>query len=283
MPSNKKRKRDVNGSELSGSKKKNPTDDQKKRESTPKEKDVFGSFPIIVARKTRSYFVSFANILNITLPLMNWLMGNNVKYEPKDIEKAIDSLFERDHKRFLKLLSGDIEVGKFGAIFIPMVFFSDIPALIDTKEFQRRKGNGDLLLMDYSKDGQMQGEGPERKVFQALQAYFWKTGDACLVLRGHRFLYNQNYQEKDFIILNLTKGYVMVIEVKASNNGFTKAKLQLKDSKERVEAVFNSVNGMSDAWQYAGVCYIDAGDCNSTHDFVINGSDQLDFKVLKPK
>ena len=140
-----------------------------------------------------------------------------------------------------------------------------------------------FLSRDYKASGQLQGDVAERKVYQALQEYFDKTKDACLVVHSHSFLYNQNFEEKDFMILNLTKGYVMVIEVKASNNGFPKAKQQLKDGKERVQAVFNSVESMSDDWQYVGVCYIDKGDCNSTHDFVINGIDKLDFQSIESK
>ena len=79
---------------------------------------------------------------------------------------------------------------------------------------------------DHIASGQLRGDVAERKVFQALQEYFDKTKDACLVLHSHSFLYKQNFQEKDFVILNLTKGYVMVIEVKASSNGFSKAKHQ---------------------------------------------------------
>ena len=50
-------------------------------------------------------------------------MGNYVNFDPKDIEKAIEFLFERDHEIFLLLLSGEIKVGEFGPIFVPRLFF----------------------------------------------------------------------------------------------------------------------------------------------------------------
>ena len=272
------------------------------------DKTVLGQFPINVP-KHEPYNVCLANLLKITLPLISWLMGNNENYQPKDIKDAIDFLFERDHQIFMKLLSGEIEVEKFGPIFFPMVFFSSTPDVLDPDDFQRRRIqvqrnstgtltwifskfadilkwtsiNGNPAPRDYVASGQLQGDVAERKVYRALQDYFDKTKDACLVIHSHSFLYNQNFEEKDFIVLNLTKGYVMVIEVKASNNGFPKAKQQLKDGKERVQAVFNSVNGMSNDWQYVGVCYIDKGDSNSTHDFVINGIYKLDFQSIESK
>ena len=282
----------------------------KRKQPIPRieDKEVLGPFSIIIAKHV-PYFVSDENLQKITANLIGWLMGNNVNIDAKEIQKAIDFLFERDHQIFLKLLSEKIEVGKFGPVFVPAVFFSKIPDVLDPDDFQRRRIqaqgnstgtlpwtfsesadklkwisiNGNPVPRDYKASGQLQGDLAERKVYRALQDYFDKTKDACLVIHSHSFLYNQNFEEKDFIILNLTKGYVMVIEVKASNNGFPKAKQQLKDGKERVQAVFNSVENMSDDWQYVGVCYIDAGDCTSTHDFVINGIDDLDFQSIESK
>ena len=279
----------------------------KRKQPIPRieDKEVLGPFPIIVTYVP--FFVSNANLQKITANLINWLMGNNVNIDRKEIQKAIDFLFERDHEIFLLLLQGKITVKDFGPIYVPMIFFTKIPDVLIPKDFEDKRNKaktwdsnshdyqiseqaqklkmikigGNPVPRDHISSGQLLGDLAERKVFQALQKYFDKTRDACLVLHGHSFLYNQNFQEKDFIILNLTKGYVMVIEVKASNNGFPKAKQQLKDSKERVQAVFNSVENMSNAWQYIGVCYFDAGDCDSTHDFVINGIDQLDFLSIE--
>ena len=289
-------------------------DMKKRKQPIPRiaDNEVLGPFRIIVVNHV-PYFVSDVNRQKITANLIKWLMGNSVNFEPKDIQKAIDFLFKRDHEIFLLLLSGEVEVGKFGPIFVPMVFFTQMPDVLNPDEFEERRTqaqcnvnrnltqilsyhisklaenlkwifiNETPVPRDYIASGILPGDVAERKVFRALQEYFEKNRDACLVLHSHSFLYNQNFQEKDFIVLNLTKGYVMVIEVKASNNGFPKAKQQLRDSKERVQAVFNSVKGMSDDWHYVGVCYIDAGDCDSTHPFVINGFKQLDLQIIESK
>ena len=71
------------------------------------DKEVLGPFPIIVV-KHESYFVCDANLQKITVNLINWLMGNNANIDPKEIKKAIDFLFERDHEIFLFLLQEKI-------------------------------------------------------------------------------------------------------------------------------------------------------------------------------
>ena len=111
----------------------------KRKQPIPRieDKEVLGPFPIIVAYVP--YFVCDANLQKITVNLINWLMGNNVSIDRKEVQKAIDFLFERDHKAFLLLLSGEIKVEEFGPIFFPMVFFSSTPDVLDPYEFQKRR------------------------------------------------------------------------------------------------------------------------------------------------
>ena len=285
----------------------------KRKQPVPRveDKEVLGQFPIIVSYKP--YLVCDANREKITKNLIKWLMGNNVSFDPEQTQAAIDFLFARDHSVFLQLLEGKITIDEFDPIFVPPVFFSQAPDVLNPDEFSTRRKNAiqgsDLGLLhrityqftrmanalkwtiingiplprDYISAGTLQGDVAERNVFKALQEYFDEVKDACLILHSHSFLYNQNFKEKDFIILNLTKGYIMVIEVKASFKYFAKAKVQLKDSKERVQAVFNSVENMSDEWQYIGLCYIDAGDCGSISDFVINGIQRFDLQSIELK
>ena len=284
----------------------------KRKQPVPRveDKEVLGQFPIIVSYEP--YIVCDANREKITKNLIKWLMGNNVSFDPEQTQAAIDFLFARDHSVFLQLLEGKITIGEFDPIFVPPVFFSQAPDVLNPDEFSTRRKNaqgsdqgllqrityqfsrmanalkwtiinGIPLPRDYISAGTLQGDVAERNVFKALQEYFDEVKDACLILHSHSFLYNQNFKEKDFIILNLTKGYIMVIEVKASFKYFAKAKVQLKDSKERVQAVFNSVENMSDEWQYIGLCYIDAGDCGSINDFVINGIQRFDLQSIELK
>ena len=183
---------------------------KKRKQPIPRieDKEVLGPFPITIDMHV-PYFVCDENRQKITVNLVKWLMGNNVNFDPGEIQKAIDFLFERDHEAFLLLLSGKIEVGDFGPVFVPMVFFSQMPDVLNPEEFgarriqamQKSSGNfkqrfshqfskmarisgwintNDIPVpRDYIKAGTLQGDVAERKVFYVLQEYFEKTKDAC--------------------------------------------------------------------------------------------------------
>merc|ERR1711860_58552 len=124
---------------------------------------------------------------------------------------------------------------------------------------------------DHEGHGDLSGDKWERFLYNALKKYFEDTKDACLIIHGHSFLHENNFKEKDFIVLNLSKGYVMNIEVKASHKQFDHAKEQIKDCRKRIQAVLDCIPGMSSLWKFIGVCCI--GDGSYNHDFIINGSD----------
>ena len=92
---------------------------RKRKQPIPRiaDNEVLGPFRIIVVKHV-PFFVCDANRQKITANLIKWLMGNYVNFDPKDIEKAIEFLFKRDHEIFLLLLSGKIKVGEFGPIFV---------------------------------------------------------------------------------------------------------------------------------------------------------------------
>ena len=57
------------------------------------------------------------------------------------------------------------------------------------------------------------GDDAEKKVFYALKRYFKTTGDDVLIIHSHKFFHNSSNNnekptnnEKDFIIVNLSKG-----------------------------------------------------------------------------
>ena len=69
--------------------------------------------------------------------------------------------------------------------------------------------------MDFGKDFDIDGT---EDIGTSLKRF-----DACLIIHVHALLYEDNIQEKDFIIVNLTKGYIVDIEVKASYKKFDHA------------------------------------------------------------
>ena len=98
------------------------------------------------------------------------------------------------------------------------------------------------------------GQHAERIMFYALKKYFESTKDDVVVLHSHKFLQNSN--EKDFIVINLSKGYVMAIEVKtsASIGNFQKAHKQLFDTKNSIESIFGSICAETE-WLFLGVFF----------------------------
>merc|ERR1712062_19256 len=74
---------------------------KKRKQPIPRieDKEVLGSFPITIDMHV-PYFVCDENRQKITVNLVKWLMGNNVNFDPGEIQKAIDFLFERDHEAF---------------------------------------------------------------------------------------------------------------------------------------------------------------------------------------
>lgn len=247
--------------------------------------NVLGVFALLVTYQP--YFVSEAN-RNKIQSLVTYLLGNTIKVSSET--EAIDALFLRDHEDFVKLLNKKITIEQFGSTFLPPVFFSKAPDVIHSEEFGykiaiAKETHKAMPKTDHLVAGTLQGDMAERKVFDQLKNHFDFHKDACLILHSHYFLQGNNAPEKDFIILNLSKGYIMIIEVKATAKYFAKAKDQLKDSRERVQALFNTFEHMSNEWKYVGVCYIDNGDCGFYNGFVIHGFDEFltSFKNIEDK
>ena len=52
----------------------------------------------------------------------------------------------------------------------------------------------------------VRGDIAERSMFFQLEKYYKSTGDDVLIIHSHKFLNKETNNEKDFIVLNLTKG-----------------------------------------------------------------------------
>jgi hypothetical protein len=79
-------------------------------------------------------------------------------------------------------------------------------------------------------------------MFNALQMHFNQTKDDVLVLSSHKFLNEISNNEKDFINVYLSKGYVCIVEVKANSRKFQTAKKQFFDSKDRLAEVSSELS-----------------------------------------
>ena len=210
-----------------------------------------------------------------------FFMGNGIKI--KDAREAARHLLFRDHKD-LAYLNIDYYNGKLGAKFLPPMFFSGIPKVSNFKEYQEHYATKAEKGL-YS--DQIKGVLAEKFVFNELKKYHGNSKDDVLIVHSHKFLGSKTTKEKDFIILNLSKGYIFIIEVKANANKFQLAKKQLLDSKERIEELFGTLGLNSPSWKYAGVFIAQDGsvdsvfNCNDCSKFAIIGLDNLSEKLKR--
>ena len=199
-----------------------------------------------------------------------FFMGNGINL--KDPNEASKHLLKRDHED-LSTLHVDYKNGKLGPKFLPPIFFSEVPKVINFKEYEdfyRNKGTKGQF------SDRVKGAVAEKFVFYELKKFYDGTKDDVLVIHSHRFL-DVDSKEKDFVIVNLSKGYIFVIEVKANAKKFKNAERQLKHAKSKVEELLYAMGMKSPAWKYAGVFIAQEGpedfifDCENCSMFAIVG------------
>ena len=171
-----------------------------------------------------------------------FFMGNG--FVTTDFAEAANKLLQRDHKAFLHLLE-HYSHGGLGAYFVPNVFFSEVPKVID---YGADKG----AAYNAKYTNHIRGDDAEKEVYKKLKLYFEGNKDDVLILHSHKFLNDESNNEKDFILLNLSKGYILVVEVKSSSSQYAKGKKQLLDTKERIAEIVGNVMATT-KWKFAGV------------------------------
>ena len=112
-----------------------------------------------------------------------------------DPKEAGDILLHRDHRK-IAALTQKYYPGKLGVYMVPPMFYGEVPQAIKLSEYKVEKHQD-----------RVRGDIAERKMFYALQEYYRITGDDVLVVHSHKFrVVDDTNNEKDFILLNLTKG-----------------------------------------------------------------------------
>jgi hypothetical protein len=174
-----------------------------------------------------------------------FFLGHGIK--TKDKIKAASDLLHRDHPKVIRFLK-EYGPGKLGTYFVPSMFFSSNPDIIDLYKYESRtQGKGkhkDLV----------KGQIAEQVMFRKLKKYYENSNDDVIVLHSHTFLQSQS--EKDLIVVNGTKGYIMAIEIKASasSGNCQKAKKQLLETKDIIEKIIGEI-GSYTKFLFAGVFY----------------------------
>ena len=87
----------------------------------------------------------------------------------------------------------------------------------------------------------VKGERAEKKVFQALEKYFSSTNEEVVVFYSFNFMGYEEATgyEKDFILMNFTKRYIMPLEVK-TNFHLPSLKKAVKQAKLFIPSILNT-------------------------------------------
>ena len=123
----------------------------------------------------------------------NFFLGHGIK--TNDPKEAAKIFLKRDHEKLLKLLL-EYYHGKLGVYMVPPMFFGQVAEAINSSE----------KALSLAAADNVRGDIAERKAFYALKQYFTDTGDDVLIIHSHKFLQSGQNNEKDFIIINLSKG-----------------------------------------------------------------------------
>ena len=178
-----------------------------------------------------------------------------------DIVEAIKKVMRRDWPH--------LEEGRIGQIFVPKIFLSKYPEVIDFDKFLEKvkaieekpeKTQEEKQLI--KKMMHIKGERAERKVYNSIKKFYTERNEDVLVVRGLKFmkLTNQSQDEiedfeKDFLVINLTWRYVMGLEVKSclSSNTFGSSKKQINGCKELFDEWLGGTFKEENGWVFLGV------------------------------
>ena len=132
-------------------------------------KKHLGIFPIIHT------FEIPTNVKKNQKILQKFFFGNGIKIN-NNVKEAKKLLLERDHQDIASLINGYVQ-GKLGTKIVPPFCLSKNQA--------------------------------EREMFDALKTFYNGNGDDVVILHSHMLMGPNIPQEKDFIVLNLTKGTLL--------------------------------------------------------------------------
>ena len=140
----------------------------------------------------------------------------------------------------------------------------------------------------------VKAEKAEKKVFKAIEKYFSNINEEVVVLYSFYFMgtmgaKNLEPREKDFILVNLTKRYIMPLEVKTTyhKEALKKALKQVGDTMKLMNEWVGGDLTEECGWQYIPViCFesrideVEQEFCSESIKYIIYG-DELDDQVEK--
>ena len=202
--------------------------------------------------------------------------------------EAADIILKRNFPDTLELKDvnkATFQPGKIGVIKVPKIFLSEIPHISEPNEYENlsMKKSGKKLTKE-EKDV-IKKETAERVVLEGLFKYF-DSKEEDLYIFTNQYLRKKTYWEKDALIVNLTRGYILVIEAKtyltkrkfidSSDSSYEKAKRQMRNTFDIVKNYISK--NLQRRWKLVRIIYAteigsDMYVCPSCNPFVISRMD----------
>ena len=121
------------------------------------------------------------------------------------------------------------------------------------------------------------GERAEKKLFSGLKSYFDSCDEEVLVFYNLTFMGPKDGRdmkpcEKDFVLVNLTKRYIMPLEVKATmnHNSLRKAISQIEDAKNLISDWAGGDLTECCGWRFVPAIYIEEELSNTEEEFCLD-------------
>ena len=232
------------------------------------------------------------------LQRLSFLLGGG-QVETK-ATKAAEALLKRDFYPIFDLKSQVNFSSKSYFASVPSSFLSKSPKALDTSNVSAfiETHGPDLGPKEKSTwettQSVVKGESVEKVCYDALKDYFGSKEEWILMLHGAKIMdfdFNQDISlnEKDFIIINGTKGYILLLEAKHSLQGRKSSNRkssieQLKDAKTKIQNWFGA--DLVSSWITIGMVYCHCNQGNCVQDFcescqrsLICGQDDIKTKL----
>ena len=213
--------------------------------------------------------------------------------------KAAEALLKRDFSPIFDLKSkvNFPSKGYFASVPSSFLSKSQVSQVLDTTNVSAfiETHGPDLSPKEKSKwetcQSFVKGDSTEKVCYEALKEYFETKEEWILMLHDANIMdfdFNQDLRlkEKDFIIINGTKGYILLLEAKHSLQGSNRKSSidQLKDAKTKIQNWFGA--DLVSSWITIGMvyCHCSQGNCvpdfcDDCRRFLICGQDDIKTKL----
>ena len=240
----------------------------------------------------------FVDEEQIVIPckIARWIYDLGNGDSTSDEGEAKDHLLKRDYPEIFnlnKITENDFKPGSIGIKFLPEVFLSKIPKMAEP---QKHGTVWPKIAQIYSTPEKqnivlehIREEGSELTVIDGIATYYEKCKNEDIFIffnQDFEDKVNKRWLERDALIVNCTRGYIVVVEAKSE---LTKSKLSQgsKQLKETMENILKPISlSLSQNWDVYFILYGTSIDssiyvCPSCKPFVLTKSNGTFSKLLQ--